>query len=214
MSSVVHDDSVAEPLDPNSGYIDAANAYAKADVPAPYATIPSWLRRCIFQVLTGREFSTLIYVYMCENKNGVSFTLFEQAMGDLGVKKRETITEALASLVNKGFLLHRRMPVALARIAVRNVYQRPATEYTLLTLLQKNLVDGSLYPTESKAARTSRQYSDRKVVIAGLTGLTGERSAVLEWDAEIKDEKKRDILIDLLDRSFKREKSKSRGRGE
>lgn len=189
-----------ERLNAESGLLDPANAYANSDVPAPYATIPSWLRRCVFQVLSPREFTVLVYTYMCENRWGISFALTEQVMSDLGIRKRETISQALESLIEKGFLLHRWTRVELARAIVkRHVYQRPATEHTLLRLLEQGLIDGSLYPTNDKGG--SRAFSDTSVTV-GLTSLTHDRRAVLDWNEEKDGDQKQRLLEDLLRKSL------------
>jgi len=190
-----------EPLDPDRGFLDRGNAYANSAVPAPYATVPSWLRRSFFQVLTPRQFGALMYIYMVSNKQGVSFALTEQIMADLGIRKRDTIAEALNALIDLGFLLHKRMRVALGRDALRSVYQRPATEFTLLRLLEKKLIDGSLYATDERATRSSPGMSE-KAVLTGLTALTSDSRAVHDWNEIEDDPEKSAALKALLTRSL------------
>jgi hypothetical protein len=118
------------------------NQYPKAGDVAPFASLPAWWRRFIFQVLNGRELQVYLYiVMMVDADNSVAYPTINSIQSDMGLSSDTQVFGALRNLVSYGFILRNRMqlPNRQSRL-LRNVYQRAAPEFTLLELLKRGRV--------------------------------------------------------------------------
>jgi hypothetical protein len=102
------------------------------------------------------------------------------------------VFEAMNVLEENGFILRSRrtLPHLGSR---RNIYQRPACEYTVIRLLRQKRIDGSLRPrpvTQPVAAEVEQ------LTIQGLRDLLGSRFAVYERAANVERDK---VLLELLE---------------
>jgi hypothetical protein len=111
---------------------------------APYFVIPSAWRRFLFHVLSPRELTVYLYVCSLTDRNAVAYPTTAQIVEDLGVKSRVTVNDGLENLKRLGFLLTE--TGSQGRLRNRSIYQRPAPQYTLLTLLTLELIDEGLFP--------------------------------------------------------------------
>jgi hypothetical protein len=117
---------------------EPGNQYPKAGDVAPFASLPAWWRRFIFQVLNGRELAVYLYIVMhTDGANAVSYPLVESIRQAMGLKSDTQVFSALERLERAGFIRRRRktLPNRSSRLP-RNVYQRTAPEFTLLQLLR------------------------------------------------------------------------------
>lgn len=197
---------------------EPGNQYPKAGEVAPFASLPAWWRRFIFQVLNGRELQVYLYIIMMvDSDNAVAYPLVESIRKDMGLASDTQIFEALRTLEDQGFIRRRRtqLPNRTSRLP-RNVYQRSAPEHTLLCLLKRGrsedgghagdkAIDEYLNPGVCPTPRPKNPnlYSGiPKDVARGLKRLLGP-----DYDnyAFTDDGKRRYVLIQLLqDRLDKR----------
>lgn len=182
--------------------LDPENLYAAGNSSKPYLTLPAWIRRFLFQVLKPRELSVYIYLLSLMNQNGIAFPLTRQIADDLGIRDREVVAEAVGRLEDLGFILLQKRTVQLTKAVVRNVYQRPTLEHTLITLLHQELIDGDLYPTRIKANKADAKTADEAILL-GLRTLTNNTADVDIW-SEANPEDKSDLLAAMLARSLQR----------
>ncbi len=203
---------------------EPGNQYPKAGDVAPFASLPAWWRRFIFQVLNGRELQVYLYlIMMVDSDHAVAYPLVESIQRDMGLRSDTQIFEALRTLEDMGFIRRRRtqLPNRSSRLP-RNVYQRSAPEFTLLCLLKRGRVEdgGRAEDGDRPADKAIDEYLNPGVcptprpknpnartdipkdVARGLKHLLGR-----EYDeyAFTDDGQRRDVLIQLLqDRLEKR----------
>ncbi len=190
---------------------EPGNQYPRAGDVAPFASLPAWWRRFLFQVLNGRELQVYLYiVMMVDAANAIAYPLVESMREDMGLSSDSQVFEALRNLETLGFIRRRRqkLPNRTSRLP-RNVYQRPAPEYTLLTLLRRGRVEEGGRPGDKAIdehlnpvycpirppAEPKRHTPVPKDVAAGL-----KRLLAAEYDhyAFAADGEKRRQLIHLL----------------
>jgi hypothetical protein len=127
---------------------EPGNQYPKAGDVAPFASLPAWWRRFIFQVLNGRQLAVYLYIVMLvDSANSVAYPLVESIKRDMGLASDTQIYHALEKLERLGFIRRRRMRLPNRSLRLpRNVYQRPAPEFTLLELLKRGRIEDSGRP--------------------------------------------------------------------
>jgi hypothetical protein len=141
----------------------------------PFFAVPSWWRRFLFWTLRPREVTVYLYVLSLLDKTGIAFPTQEQMAYELNLAGTEPISQALTILERNGFLMRRRSRLAGRQTSsARTIYWRPATEFTLVTLLDREKIDGRLYPA-SKTAEQVRDELDttESAVALGLRNLLG-----------------------------------------
>ena len=187
--------------------VEPGNQYPTPGEVAPFASLPTWWRRMIFRVLNPREFAVYMYlVMMMDAGNSIAYPLVESMRRDMGLHSDSAIFEALGSLERLGFIRRRRsaLPNRSSRVT-RNIYQRPAPEFTLLTLLKRaeregeKGIDAFLNPITGplKTAPSADEITAiPKDVLPGLKRLLGD-----DFDdyAHTEDVYKREVLIRLLE---------------
>ncbi len=109
----------------------------------------------MFHVLSARQVTLYMYLNMLGDATGVCHPTSRQIQQDLGLSSLTSVFEALSALETRGFILRQRRSIP-GHASRQNVYQRPACEYTILRLLQDDLLDESLCPT----AGVSHEMSD------------------------------------------------------
>jgi len=125
---------------------EPGNQWTKDSAVAPYFAIPAWWRRFLYQVLTPREFVVYCYLGSVFDPNGIAYPTIEQIRQDLGIKSAVVVSRALDRLVELGFILRGRHSIKGRLLGRRPVYQRPLAAYTLATLLERDMIDGRLFP--------------------------------------------------------------------
>jgi hypothetical protein len=108
----------------------------------PFTEIPAWWTGFVFHVLNARQISLYLYLCMLLDAEGLCAPTVEQIRQDLGLSG-SIVFGALGALTERGFILRQRLYLASLR-SRRNVYQRPACEFTLLRLLEAGMIDGEL----------------------------------------------------------------------
>ncbi len=178
---------------------DPGNQFGALSGCAPYTGLPGWWRRFLFRTLSQRDLAVYVYLLTLMDANDICYPTTEQIREEVGVESPTTIFSALNRLESMGFILRRRqrLPGRLMKFQ-RNVYQRPAPEFTLLSLLDQKKIDGSLHPLNTRTgepliAETTRR-SDRAIEI-GLRNLLGSKYIGYE---EAKDGDKDFVLRVLL----------------
>lgn len=154
---------------------EIGNQWGKEKEAGPFYGVPAAWRRFIFQILTNREFSVYSYVCSVMDPNAIAYPTPEQIAEDMGVRTRSVIVEALAKLVERGFLLASTDPRP-GRMSKRTVYQRPLPQYTLRILLEQKLIDADLLPTANREPRLELTRASDDVVRASLRALLGEQT--------------------------------------
>jgi hypothetical protein len=99
----------------------------------------------------------------------------------------------MAVLEQHGFILRKRRNIEELN-SRRNVYQRPACEFTILRLLESGKIDGLLRPVPGNLNEMSDESRDLKD--AWLREALGERYAHYQASSDVD---KRGILIDVLE---------------
>ncbi len=156
---------------------DGGNQYRPAE---PFFTVPSWWRRFVFTVLTPREW--MVYGYVCchTDPNGVAYPTYVNIRADLNISNKSVIARALSNLVSKGFLLQSSEAPLDNHKHPRNIYQRPAVEYTLWRLITAGYVDGELRPLIPRPTRASakgaKSHWNGGAIRHGLAALLGEET--------------------------------------
>jgi DNA-binding MarR family transcriptional regulator len=166
----------------------------------------------MYQALSPRELS--VYFYLCSlfGDSGTAYPLVAQIARDLGVSNRSVIKRAINGLVDKGFVLRKRVAVGDdQRRAERTVYQRPAIETTLLRLLDDGIIDGWLLTVadennvaaagEDRTSKRTRRKHESSTV-KGLKNLSHLHEAVGRYQAITHPERKAEALRWILDRSL------------
>ncbi len=127
----------------------------------------------MFQILNGRQISLYLYLSMLMGDDSVCYPTTFQIANDLGLSSSTMVFEGIRVLEDFGFILRARRTIPNLR-SRRNVYQRPACEYTILQLLREKRIDGHLrarpysYPVSAEAAALMHR---------GLEGLLGVKFA-------------------------------------
>jgi hypothetical protein len=196
---------------------------APADV-APYASLPSWWRRFIFQVLNPREFTVYMYLAMMTDVgNAVAYPLIASVQRDLGLQSDSAIFDALRELERLGFIQRsrQRLPNRTSQLK-RNVYQRVAPEFTLIRLLEaanenhrrgKPGINGMLEPSIGQPRHSGDPNEITPVhrdAAAALKRLLGDES-FSEYVAAV-DSDKRDVLMRLLEERLQKRMKSGRDR--
>ena len=151
--------------------IDPHNAFD--DECAPFTEIPAWWSGFVFHVLNARQISLYLYLCMLLDGEGLCAPTVEQIRGDLGLSG-SIVFGALGALDAAGFILRQRRYLAMLR-SRRNVYQRPACEFTVLRLLETGKIDGDLRAVPGPTHQMSGDAEQLK--IEWLQGVLGEQFA-------------------------------------
>ena len=146
----------------------------------------------MFHVLNPRQVCMYLYLTMLSDDTNECHPTIEQIRDDLGLYSGSMVFEALATLEDLGFITRERQSFPGVR-AKRNVYRRPPCEFTILRLLERNLIDGELRPRRSYDVAPSEE--SKQLTEEGLKQLL-DRQYQAYANAGIDD--KRDILIAAL----------------
>lgn|GEM_PF-3523234 len=106
---------------------------------APFATIPAWWRGFIFKVMNPRDFAVYMFIAMrTDGGHAIAYPLVSDIQEAMGLSSDSAIFDSLRKLVDLGFIRRRtqQLPNRSSRLR-RNIYQRAAPEFTLLTLLNR-----------------------------------------------------------------------------
>jgi SOS-response transcriptional repressor LexA len=155
--------------------------------------LPAWWSGFLFHVLNPRQVATFVYLAMLCDATGTCHPTIEQMREDLGLLSTTMVFEALSVLEELGFIVRERQAFPDSR-SRRNLYRRTACEYTILRLVQRGRLDGSLSPSgrrEAAASEESRQLMDEGLRIAlgdrferYARASTAAKRAVLEEELE------------------------------
>lgn len=137
----------------------------------PFFEVPAWWRRFIFVLLTPREYTVYCYIVSYCGAAKLARPLIRQMQADLNIANSVAIHNAIRRLIELGFLLKEQKTLLTRQ---RNIYKRPSLEHTLLTLLEKKLIDGNLVALERKknAVRNEKERSSESIS-TGLRLLLG-----------------------------------------
>jgi hypothetical protein len=139
---------VEEPFDPGNTFTIAGT----------FTAVPDWLRRFMYRILKPQEIAVYLYVCSFMQRPQVSWVSLREMQRDFGLTNRHELISAINELERLGFLLRTKGRVAKSRTEHdRNIFQRPALAYTLLTLLEQDAIDGHFHPTVRAVHRTRRQ---------------------------------------------------------
>jgi hypothetical protein len=139
--------------------------------PAPFFIVPSWWRRFLFRVLSPRE--VVIYFYICSllDKSALAFPSQSQIANEMGIASSDIVARATRRLVHLGFFIRN---VQRIRYLNRTVYQRPAPEFTVLRLLDENVINADLFPRgKERESLNDELDTTESAVIYGLRNLLG-----------------------------------------
>jgi DNA-binding PadR family transcriptional regulator len=134
---------------------------------------------------------------MLSQSDGECHPTIEQIRDDLGLYSASMVFEALAHLEDLGFITRERHAFPGVR-AKRNVYRRTPCGFTVLRLLERNIITGEMRPVRHAEMPTAEE--SRELVQKGLEALLGDEYPRY---AQASQESKRAILIDLLGASPK-----------
>jgi len=171
--------------------IDPANRYSEAY--EPFAEIPAWWSGFLFHVLNPRQLSLYLYLSLLTSTTGIAHPTTKQIRQDLGLSSLTIVFDAMAVLEQHGFILRKRRNIEELN-SRRNVYQRPACEFTILRLLEVGKIDGLLRPVPGNLNEMSDE--SRALKDAWLHETLGDRYSHFE---SANDADKRSILIDVLE---------------
>jgi len=129
-----------------------------------FFAIPSWWRGFLFHVLTASEF--MMYGYLCAqmSKRATAFPTGEHFKRDLRRSTNTTVYRLVNSLEHLGFVLKKQHAPLRKVLTQRNLYQRPAPEFTLLRLLELGLIDGDLLPVPQQKKATPKRKPRVKAI--------------------------------------------------
>jgi hypothetical protein len=139
--------------------IDTKNLFSNCH---PYAEVPAWMSGFLYHVLNPRQVSIYLYLTMLASETNVCHPTTKQIRHDLHLSSLSIVFGAISALERYGFLLRERRQV-LELNSRRNVYQRPACEFTVLRLLELGKIDGHLRPVSgvtSEVSDDSRRLKD------------------------------------------------------
>jgi SOS-response transcriptional repressor LexA len=144
-------------------------------------------------VLNPRQLSLYLYLSLLTSKTGICHPTTKQIRQDLGLSSLTIVFDAMAVLEQHGFILRKRRNIEELN-SRRNVYQRPACEFTILRLLDSGKIDGSLRPVPGNLNEMSDE--SRELKDTWLREALGDRYAHHE---SASDTDKRSILIEILE---------------
>jgi predicted transcriptional regulator len=200
---------------------DPGNQFPHASEIAPFAAVPSWWKGFIFHVLTARDLTVYLYLaMMTDGGNAVAYPLASSIQRDLNLASDSSVFSSIRRLDDRGFIRRQRSALPNRRSRQqRNVYQRTAPEFTLLTLLQGNptvkndtpKIDFLFRPIEG-SHQTSRLERETYTAIprdirVGLEHLIGTEAA--DKFAYAHDIEKKQLLISALETRFKERTEKA-----
>jgi len=170
--------------------IDPANTFS--DACRPYTEFPAWWSGFLFHILNPRQLSLYFYLSLLSSHSGICHPTTKQIRQDLGLSSLTIIFDAMSVLEQYGFILRKRRNIEELN-SRRNVYQRPACEFTVLRLLEWSKIDGLLRPTPGFVNEMSDE--SRRLKEEWLRETLG-----VSYDAyeAAGDEAKRTVLIDFL----------------
>lgn len=128
---------------------------------APFTEIPAWWSGFVFHVLNARQISLYLYLCMLLDAGGICAPTVEQIRGDLGLSG-SIVFAAIGALDAAGFILRERRYLETLR-SRRNVYQRPACQFTVLRLLEMGKIDGDLRAVPGPAHQMSGDAEQLKM---------------------------------------------------
>jgi hypothetical protein len=134
----------------------------------PLAPIPAWWSTFLFHVLNPRQVCMYLYLAMLTSTSASCHPTIEQIREDLSLYSTSMVFEALAALEDLNFIERERRLLPGSR-AKRNVYRRPRCERTILRLLERGLIDGSLQATSRQG--TPRPSESEQLVARGLASI-------------------------------------------
>ncbi|MDQ2991861.1 MAG: hypothetical protein M3R30_03430 [Candidatus Eremiobacteraeota bacterium] len=127
----------------------------------------------MFHVLNPRQICIYTYLTMlCDDEGSCSPTV-DQIRDDLGLYSSTMVFDALSTLEALGFITRERQTYGDPR-SRRNVYRRPALEFTILQLIEQGKIDGALRPVGSVAQAPASEEA-RSLAVEGLRDLLGAR---------------------------------------
>ena len=130
--------------------LDPGNQFFRPGDYGLFFAVPSWWRGFIFWVLTPSEF--MAYAYLCTQMgpDAIAFPTGKHFQVDLMRDSKTTIYRYIRKLVEKGFIIKERRAPLRREYTLRNIYQRPTPEFTVLHLLQADIIDAELRPTDHR----------------------------------------------------------------
>lgn len=169
--------------------IDTKNVFSNCH---PYAEVPAWMSGFLNHVLNPRQVTIYLYLTMLASESQVAYPTTKQIRNDLRLSSLSIVFGAISTLEQYGFLLRerRKLPELNSR---RNVYQRPACEFTVLRLLELGKIDGRLRPVSGAITEVSED--SRRLKDEWLRQTLGD--AYAEYVA-VPDEAKTEVLVSLL----------------
>jgi len=139
---------------------------------SPLTFLPAWWSGFLFHVLNPRQVATYVYLAMLCDAGGACHPTIEQMREDLGLLSTTMVFEALSVLEELGFIVRERQSFPDSR-SRRNLYRRTACEYTILRLVQRERLDGTLSPSDRSEAPASEE--SRQLMDEGLRSVLGDR---------------------------------------
>lgn len=111
---------------------------------------------------------------MLAGDSGVCHPTANEIRADLNLSSGSIVFDAISALERNGFILRQRRRIEELN-SRRNVYQRPACEFTVLRLLQLGKIDGEMRPAPGFAS----ELSDEGIALRDewLARTLGERYA-------------------------------------
>jgi SOS-response transcriptional repressor LexA len=146
----------------------------------------------LYHVLNPRQVSIYLYLTMLAGESKVCHPTTKQIRNDLRLSSLSIVFGAIAVLERNGFLLRERRQI-LELNSRRNVYQRPACEFTVQRLLELGKIDGLLRPISGAINEVSDD--SRRLKDDWLRGVLGDRYATY---AAAPEKAKADVLTELL----------------
>ena len=186
-----------------------------------YVAFPTWWRRFVFRVLEPRDIAVYLYVCSYMSTQRSSRPTIKTIANDLGNSNRHGVTTSLQRLVDRGFLLRRRMPSLFVSDSrhPRYVYQRPAIGYSLSVLLTKGLINGYLQVT-SKTLRAKQETLPGRIdsrlgkpLVEPLKALIGD-DGFAEYAKLRNEPEKRKYLIEQLNASVEAMRTQAKAAGK
>jgi predicted transcriptional regulator len=182
--------------------VDPGNIY---DQVGYFVAFPTWWRRFAFRVLEQRDIAVYLYVCSYMSTQRSSRPTIKTIAHDFGNTNRHGVTSSLKRLVDRGFLVRRKMASLIIDEShhPRYVYQRPAIAFTLATLLSQGLINGYLQPTSKTLRRGQEKLAGRidarlgKPLVDPLKSLIGD-DAFAEYAKLRNEAEKRQHLIERL----------------
>lgn len=146
----------------------------------------------LYHVLNPRQVSIYLYLTMLACESDVCHPTTKQIRNDLRLSSLSIVFGAISALEHYGFLLRERRKLAELN-SRRNVYQRPACEFTVMRLLELGKIDGLLRLVSGAANEVSDD--SRRLKDEWLKQTLGDAYAGY---AAAADESKGSVLFGLL----------------